>query len=103
MPGFDQVIMAVDDAWQNRREQALEGADQLTAELEQLTRKGAAGVEVPLDDKLLHAAVHSLERIFDPIYGGFGEAPKFPHPFELQLVLRWWKRSGNDRWWTWCG
>ncbi len=99
MPGFDQVIMAVDDAWTNRREQALQGADQLTAELEQITRKGAEGVAVPLDDKVMHAAVHSLERIFDPISGGFGEAPKFPHPFELQLVLRWWKRSGQDRWW----
>ncbi len=99
MPGFDQVIMAVDDAWKNRREQALKGADQLTVELKQLTRKGADGVAVPPDEKLLHAAVHSLERIFDPIHGGFGEAPKFPHPFELQLVLRWWKRSGNDRWW----
>jgi uncharacterized protein len=99
MPGFDQVIMAVDDAWKNRREQALQGADQLTAELEQLTRKGADGADAPLDEKLLHAAVHALERMYDPIYGGFGQAPKFPHPFELQLVLRWWKRSGNDRWW----
>ena len=35
MPGFDQVLAAVVDAWQNRREQALAGADQLTAELTQ--------------------------------------------------------------------
>lgn len=99
MPGFDQVIMAVDDAWTNRRDQALQGADQLTAELEQLTRKGAEGGAIPLDEQLLNAAAHGLERSFDPIHGGFGEAPKFPHPFELQLLLRWWKRSGQDRWW----
>ncbi|WP_442482800.1 thioredoxin domain-containing protein [Aeoliella sp. SH292] len=99
MPGFDQVLMAVDDAWSNRRDQALAGAEQLTGELEQITRKGAEGVRVPLNADILSAAAHSLERMFDPIYGGFGEAPKFPHPFELQLVLRWWKRSGLDRWW----
>lgn len=99
MPGFDQVILAVDDAWANRRDQALQGADQLTAELEQLTQKGTEGVAIALGEGLLNAAAHGLERSYDPIHGGFGEAPKFPHPFELQLLLRWWKRSGQDRWW----
>ncbi|WP_425395279.1 thioredoxin domain-containing protein [Aeoliella sp.] len=98
MPGFDQVLAAVDDAWTNRRDQALKGAEQLTAELEQITRKGAEGISVPLDRSLLNAAAHALERMFDPIHGGFGEAPKFPHPFELQLLLRWWQRNGNDQW-----
>lgn len=98
MPGFDQVLAAVDDAWTNRRDQALQGAEQLTAELEQLTRKGAEGGSVLLDKSLLNAGAHALERMFDPIHGGFGEAPKFPHPFELQLLIRWWQRSGNDQW-----
>lgn len=98
MPGFDQVINAVDDAWTNRREQAVAGAAALTEELEQLTRKGVENEQVPLDDKLIHAAGHVLERSFDQAHGGFGSAPKFPHPMELQLLLRWWKRTGNDAW-----
>lgn len=98
LPGFDQVINAVDDAWTNRREQAVAGATALTEELEQLTRKGVENEQVPLDDKLIHAAGHVLERSFDQAHGGFGNAPKFPHPMELQLLLRWWKRTGNDAW-----
>ena len=95
MPGFGQVLMAVDDAWTNRRDQAQAGADQMTAELQQLTRKGTEGVSVPLNRSLIDGAIHSLEREFDRVQGGFGQAPKFPHPFELQLLLRWFQRTGN--------
>ena len=34
----------------------------------------------------------SLERSFDFTNGGFGGAPKFPHPMDLRLLLRLWKR-----------
>jgi uncharacterized protein YyaL (SSP411 family) len=37
-----------------------------------------------------------LGRSFDPTHGGFGQAPKFPHPMELRLLLRAWKRFGDD-------
>ena len=43
MPGFDQVLLAVADAWQNRREQALEQAGQLTEHLQQLAAAGTTG------------------------------------------------------------
>ena len=36
MPGFDQILAAVIDAWKNRREQAQTAADQLTAELQKV-------------------------------------------------------------------
>lgn len=98
MPGFDQVIDAVHDAWTNRRDQALAGAAALTQELEQINTKGVENEVVPLDDKLIHAAGHVLERSFDRAHGGFGQAPKFPHPMEMQLLLRWWGRTNNDAW-----
>lgn len=98
MPGFDQVLHAVQEAWTERREQVLGGAAQMTAELEQLTTKGIDTNAVSLDDALLFAAGHHLERIYDPSHGGFGEAPKFPHPLELQLLLRLWQRTGRDAW-----
>jgi len=98
MPGFDQVLHAAHDAWSQRRDQVLAGAREMTSELRQLTSKGTDGAEVALDDQLLHAAAHILDRNFDPTYGGFGQAPKFPHTAELQLLLRWWQRTGNDQW-----
>ncbi|HEX3315135.1 MAG TPA: thioredoxin domain-containing protein, partial [Gemmataceae bacterium] len=41
-----------------------------------------------VDAELLRQAINQLCRRFDARYGGFGSAPKFPHPMELRLLLR---------------
>ncbi|HEX5447424.1 MAG TPA: thioredoxin domain-containing protein [Pirellulales bacterium] len=94
MPGFDQVMEAVLDAWHQRREQVVQQADELTAEL-----RRAGSMPLPpgeLSDRPLRAAEAALERIFDHRLGGFGGAPKFPHPMDLRLLLRRWRRSPRD-------
>ena len=98
MPGFDDVLRAVDDAWQKRREQAEEMADQLTEEL----TKASRGVPAPggtgeLNRELVDQAVRQLGRTFDGTWGGFGGAPKFPHPMDLQVLLRHWHRTGREQ------
>jgi hypothetical protein len=95
MPGFDQILAAVLDAWKNRREQALNAAEQLTAELQNvgLVSGGDPGA---LDIDLIDAAAAQLRKAFDNTYGGFGQAPKFPHPMDLQLLVRAWHRSGQQ-------
>jgi uncharacterized protein YyaL (SSP411 family) len=95
MPGFDQILAAVIDAWKNRREQALTAADQLTAELRNVGEivDGDAG---KLNIELINAAVSHLRRAFDNTYGGFGQAPKFPHPMDLQLLVRVAHRTGQS-------
>ena len=95
MPGFDQVLLAVSDAWQNRRQQVVEQASDLTAHLRELGSHAAAGVE--LTPRLLESAAAALGRAFDPQYGGFGRAPKFPHPMDLRLLLRAWRRDHQPR------
>jgi uncharacterized protein YyaL (SSP411 family) len=95
MPGFDQILHAVNDAWKNRREQALEAAEQLTAELQNVGR--VAGGDVGgLKIELIDTAVSQLRRTFDNTYGGFGQAPKFPHPMDLQLLVRVADRTGQQ-------
>jgi uncharacterized protein YyaL (SSP411 family) len=42
------------------------------------------------------AALAEAKRTFDRAYGGFGTAPKFPHPFELDACLRAFARSGDE-------
>jgi uncharacterized protein YyaL (SSP411 family) len=95
MPGFDQILAAVIDAWKNRREQALTAAEQLTAELQNVGAV-AAGDAGGLDVGLIDAAAGQLRRSFDNTYGGFGQAPKFPHPMDLQLLVREWHRTGQQ-------
>ncbi|QDT70826.1 Glycosyl Hydrolase Family 88 [Planctomycetes bacterium MalM25] len=97
MPGFDQVLEAVQDAWQNRRDQAIEMGDQLTEKLGQLVAADG-GDDTPLDLELLLGAGRELERTFDATHGGFGGAPKFPHTMDLSVLLRLWKTTGRGAW-----
>ncbi|HXT61320.1 MAG TPA: thioredoxin domain-containing protein [Pirellulales bacterium] len=94
MPGFDQVLSAVADAWQNRRSQVFEQAGDLTAELQRAASSAHAPGE--LSAQPLKKAEVALERIFDHQHGGFGSAPKFPHPMDLRVLLRRWRREPRD-------
>ncbi|HEX4414752.1 MAG TPA: thioredoxin domain-containing protein [Lacipirellulaceae bacterium] len=97
MPGFDQILAGVNDAWKNRREQALNAADQLTAELQNIgvaTESDSASSKLSLE--LVNAAAVQLRRAFDGTYGGFGQAPKFPHSMDLQLLVRVANRTGQQ-------
>ncbi|HEV3339399.1 MAG TPA: thioredoxin domain-containing protein [Pirellulales bacterium] len=91
MPGFDQVIEAVLDAWQHRREQVNAQAGALAADIDRAGRMALPPGELSL--KPITAAEAALERIFDHQHGGFGGAPKFPHPMDLRLLLRCWRRE----------
>jgi uncharacterized protein YyaL (SSP411 family) len=94
MPGFPQVLQAVIDAWTNRREQVTKQAGEITAALSQSLVAAAADGGLPTD-VVLEQAAHTLGRMFDRQYGGFGAAPKFPHPMDLRLLLRTAQRSGR--------
>jgi hypothetical protein len=94
MPGFNQVIAAVAEAWQQRRQAAKEQAELLA---EHVRAHSAAEVEPgELTSELLEMASFHLRRSFDSRHGGFGGAPKFPHPIDVRLLLRLWKRTGRD-------
>jgi len=92
MPGFDEVLVAVLDAWENRREQAIEQAGVLTERIS-TNMSSAADGETPIDMTLLDQASRQLISQFDHTYGGFGEAPKFPHSMAIQFLLHMWTRD----------
>jgi uncharacterized protein len=86
MPSFRQLLTAVADAWRDRRDEIGRQAGTLTEEL----RRGARTEPSrdPLTTGLLAAAVAGLRGQFDPVWGGFGNAPKFPPASALELLLR---------------
>ncbi len=93
-PSFKRVLLALAEAWKTRRDEISRSAAEITQQLQQAGRvESAAG---DLGPRLLQNAGGMLERAFDSTYGGFGSAPKFPHATELRLLLRIWKRFGND-------
>jgi len=93
-PGFKRLLLALADAWRNRRPELLESAGQITQHLQAASAvKPSAG---ELRPELIRQAVANLRRVFDPRQGGFGSAPKFPHAMEMRLLLRAWKRFDDD-------
>ena len=93
MPGFGEVLAAVLDAWENRREMAIEQAAQLT---ERINSETASEEGTAIDYVLLDKASREICSQFDSVNGGFGEAPKFPHSMIVQFLLRMWHRD-RDR------
>ncbi|MDQ1535379.1 MAG: uncharacterized protein QOF28_3140, partial [Actinomycetota bacterium] len=84
MPSFTKVLEAVADAWDNRRDEVLGAAAQIS---EALARHivGEPGAGAASAD-LLDAAVAGLQTTFDPRFGGFGRAPKFPPAMTLSFL-----------------
>ncbi len=93
MPGFPRVLMSVAKAWEDRREEILASAGEMT---EQLRAIGSIPKsEGTLDVAILDNAFRKLSRSFDPQHGGFGDAPKFPHAMDLKVLLRHHARTGD--------
>jgi uncharacterized protein YyaL (SSP411 family) len=51
----------------------------------------------PLTDDLLRQAYQGLTEAFEPLHGGFGQAPKFPQPMAQEFLLRYYLRTGDDQ------
>ncbi len=95
MPGFSQVLWAVAEAWQSHRAEALEQARRLTELLREEAFPQPAS-KPRLGPHLLDEAWTWQSHSFDPQWGGFGEAPKFPHALDLRLLLRRYRRFGHQ-------
>ena len=89
-PGFPRILHAIFDAWTNRRQELLESADDLTGHLGRMER---FAVTTDLEPELAERAVKTLEVNFDPTWGGFGSAPKFPNPGGLEFLLQHHQRT----------
>ena len=88
LPSFRQVLDAIADAWRSRRGDIEAHSSSITdAIAEAADLPGVAPLDAP-DDSLADAATDALTRAFDPHWGGFGSAPKFPQPMVLEWLLR---------------
>ena len=83
--GMKQLIPRLSDAWENRRDEVLNSASEITAVLGKQTAQGS-GAE--LEPKLLEAGRKELMRRYDKRHGGFGSQPKFPTPHQLVFLLQ---------------
>ena len=95
MPGFPRILAAVSEAYRTRPEEVRQSAWEILSELRRMgvAQESAEGI----DAQLLDHAFRGLARSFDPSFGGFGGAPKFPSSMNLDFFLRTYKRTGDAR------
>jgi len=92
LPGFANLLARVADTYREQRSQIEQQNASLLDVLEQTRPSPAAGIG-ELDDTPIRRAIDELAHSFDAERGGFGDAPKFPHPAELGFCLYFGKRE----------
>ncbi len=94
LPSFKQVLVAISDAYRERRGDV---ASQARALVEAVRRSSElAPSSEPLTESLLTEAVRALRAQFDAEWGGWGGAPKFPQASTLEFLLRMHLRGDQD-------
>ena len=92
MPGFPRVLISMAEAYKNRRQDVEEQATELANYLKQHSSMPLRGKNIApmgtLPLELLSNASRELAADFDPVHGGFGNAPKFPNTMALEFLLR---------------
>jgi uncharacterized protein YyaL (SSP411 family) len=87
LPGFPDLCERVAALWlEKRAEIGAQNAEVLNALVRTLPQP--ASRENILDDAPVQSLLDMLRSNFDARHGGFGAAPKFPHPTDLELCLR---------------
>ena len=86
LPSFRQVVTSIGDAWRDRREDVSRSAAQLVEAVRHSASLRAS--KEPLSAELLSAAVRGIRQQFEPAYGGWGRAPKFPNAPTIEFLLR---------------
>src|SRR6185437_7802758 len=84
-PGFQRILATLADAYREKHGEVMESAEHVMAAIDHAESfAGRSGEISPaLAEEMVKAAVQS----FDPQNGGFGSAPKFPHPSILDLLI----------------
>ncbi|HUG64817.1 MAG TPA: thioredoxin domain-containing protein [Gaiellaceae bacterium] len=86
IPSFPELLRAVAETWRERRDNIERQASRIDDGLRSASASGPS--TEPLTSSLLPEAVRGIAATFEPAFGGFGRAPKFPAASTLELLLR---------------
>ncbi|MEY2479854.1 MAG: hypothetical protein QOI04_781 [Verrucomicrobiota bacterium] len=90
-PGFKKVLERIATFWKEQHEKVVEQGNKITEALQQSAQ--SVQTSDKLNAKTLDAAFEQIARSFDAKEGGFGGAPKFPHPVTLNFLCRSYARD----------
>ena len=87
MPGFPDLCERIAAIWKDKRADIAAQNDEVRKALSRTVPR-QAGQRSEFSADVLRAMLEHLRANFDARHGGFGAAPKFPHPTDLELCLR---------------
>jgi uncharacterized protein len=94
-PSFTKILMAISEAFRERRADVESEAGKLMEALGHA--EGMLGRSGDFSPRILEQMVQSALGLFDRQNGGFGSAPKFPHPASLDLLIDWYARTREEQ------
>jgi len=98
-PSFRRVLLSIASAYADKHGDVIEQAKMVESAIAQ--SESFAGKDGRVSAAVIAAIQTSAFRMFDPQHGGFGQAPKFPHPSALDLLIeRYARTSGASLRWT---
>ncbi len=95
LPAFTDLLKQIQQVWTTRRDDLQRSAETIVQQLQEAAQQQATD-ESPLSQALLGVAANGLKRAYDSQNGGFGQAPKFPHPSQLLFLLGYGAEQGDE-------
>jgi uncharacterized protein len=92
-PSFRRVLLAVADAYKNKRDDLLKTADALAEAVAKA--EAFSGARADFNLAVVDAQISSLTQLFDIRHGGFGQSPKFPHASAVDLLFERHRQTGE--------
>jgi uncharacterized protein len=93
-PSFRRVLLSIANAYKQKNDDVVEQAKMVESALAQA--ESFAGKSGKVSRSVIDAMQKSALGMFDAEHGGFGQAPKFPHPSVLDLLIEQYARSGDS-------
>ena len=96
-PGFPTILDAVHEAWVTRAAEVIESSNQISRTIEMAISRGFTALNArALDRSLTTSALDYLRTAYNHAYGGFGTAPKFPSPANLEFLISEYERTSDE-------
>ena len=94
MPAFGDLLQKISTYYAENRDDVRQQSARIVDVFKRI-EPGPAEEGKALDDAPFAKVRETLEQTFDREFGGFGSAPKFPHPTTIDRLLRHWRSTAN--------
>src|SRR5207248_410353 len=94
-PGFKRILQTLASAYREKHSDVMESAEHVMSAIDHA--ESFAGRSGEISPGLVDGIVKSAIQSFDPHHGGFGSAPKFPHPSILDLLIDYCGRTDDEQ------